>query len=72
MRPTMMNAAIAFFIAPVVFYLNLYYCFSVIPREDREFYPSGFARWFSWASLAIFTGMMGLLILARVFKVELF
>ena len=65
-------SALAFFIAPVVFYLNLYYCFSVIPREDREFYPSGFARWFSWASLAIFTGMTALLILARVFKVELF
>ena len=65
-------SALAFFIAPVVFYLNLYYCFTVIPREDKAFYPSRFATWFSWTSLAIFTGMTALLILARVFKVEFF
>ena len=65
-------SALAFFVAPVVFFLNLYYCFTVIPRQDRTFYPSTFATGFSWLSLVIFTGLTGLLILARVFKIELF
>jgi Mn2+/Fe2+ NRAMP family transporter len=65
-------SALAFFIAPVVFYLNLYYCFTVIRKEDKEFYPSAFATWFSWASLVLFTSMTALLIMARVFRIELF
>ena len=47
-------SALAFFIAPVVFFLNLYYCFSVIPKGDKIFYPSTFASWFSWMSLVVF------------------
>ena len=65
-------SALAFFVAPVVFFLNLYYCFTVIPRQDKTFYPSAFATGFSWLSLVIFTGLTGLLILARVLKIELF
>lgn len=65
-------SALAFFIAPVVFCLNLYYCFSVIPKEDRVFYPSTFARWFSWGSLVVFSGLSVILILARIFKIGLF
>lgn len=65
-------SALAFFIAPVVFFLNLYYCFKVIPRRDKVFYPSRFATAFSWLSLVVVTGMTGLLILARVFRIELF
>ncbi|MFQ5752872.1 MAG: hypothetical protein ACE5HI_12825, partial [bacterium] len=65
-------SALAFFIAPVIFFLNLYYCVTVIPKEDKVFHPSPFARWFGWASLAIFTGLSAILILARVFKIELF
>jgi Mn2+/Fe2+ NRAMP family transporter len=65
-------SALAFFIAPVIFFLNLYYCFSVIPKEDKVFYPSTFAKWFSWASFVVFTGLSVLLILARLFKIEFF
>ena len=65
-------SALAFFIAPVVFFLNLHYCFTVIPREDKAFYPSAFATWFGWISLVVFTFLSALLIAARVFRVELF
>ncbi len=65
-------SALAFFIAPVVFYLNLYYCMTIIPKEDKVFYPSTFAVWFGWGSLVVFTGLSAILILARVFKIELF
>ena len=65
-------SALAFFIAPVVFFLNLYYCYAVIPRQDKVFRPSLFTTWFSWLSLVVFTGLTAILILARVFKIELF
>ena len=50
-------SALAYFVAPVIFFLNLYYCFTVIPKSDKTFYPSVFAKWFGWFSLAVFTGM---------------
>jgi hypothetical protein len=65
-------SALALFIAPVVFFLNLYYCFSVIPKGDKIFYPSTFASWFSWMSLVVFTGLSAILIMARVFGIALF
>jgi len=65
-------SALAFFIAPVIFYLNLYYCLTVIPKEDKAFYPNVFERWFAWGSLVVFTGLSGVLILARIFNVPLF
>ncbi len=65
-------SALAFFIAPVIFYLNLYYCLTVIPKEDKAFYPNVFERWFAWGSLVVFTGMSGVLILARIFNLPLF
>jgi len=65
-------SALAFFIAPVIFFLNFYYCLVVIPKEDRAFYPSPFARWFGWFSLIVFTAMSVLLIFARVFEIPLF
>jgi len=52
--------------------LNLYYCFSVIPKEDKVFYPSTFATWCSWGSLVVFTGLSAILIMARIFGIELF
>jgi Mn2+/Fe2+ NRAMP family transporter len=64
-------SAVAFFIAPVVFFLNLYYCFSVIPKEDKTFYPSTVATWWGWGSLAIFTGLTAILILAKVFGISI-
>ena len=64
-------SALAYFIAPVVFFLNYYYCVTVIPKEDTTFYPSLFARCFSWISMAIFTGMSTLLILVRIFDIQL-
>lgn len=65
-------SALAFFVAPVIYFLNMYYCFKVIPKDDKIFYPSRFATWFSSISLIVFTGMSILLILARVFDVRLF
>ena len=59
-------SALAYFVAPVIFFLNLYYCLTVIPKADRTFYPSAFAKWFGWLSLAVFTGMSLILIWQRV------
>ncbi len=68
----LVSSALAFFIAPVIFFLNLYYCFTVIPKTDRAFYPSRFMTWFSWLSLVVFTGLTVVLIMARVFGVTMF
>jgi len=65
-------SALAFFIAPVIFYLNLYYCISIIPKDDKIFYPSTFARWFGGISLVIFAFLSAILISAKIFKIELF
>ena len=59
-------SATAFFVAPVIFYLNIYYCITIIPKEDKVFYPNLFDRWFSWVSLAVFCGMMVILIFWRI------
>ena len=65
-------SALALFVAPVIYFLNLYYCVTVIPRTDDVFYPSPFARRFGWLSVAVFTGMTLILIFARVFGMTLF
>jgi Mn2+/Fe2+ NRAMP family transporter len=65
-------SALAYFVAPVIFFLNLYYCRTVIPKEDKLFYPSTFATWFSWLSLAVFTGMSAILIMQRLFGISPF
>jgi Mn2+/Fe2+ NRAMP family transporter len=65
-------SALAYFVAPVIFFLNLYYCLTVIPKDDVLFYPSTFATWFSWLSLIVFTGMSVILILQRMFGISLF
>ena len=59
-------SALAFFIAPVIFFLNFYYCLVIIPKGDAAFYPSTFARWFGWMSLVVFTGMSLVLIFWRI------
>ena len=64
-------SALAYFVAPVIFFLNLYYCRTVIPKDDVLFYPSTFATWFSWLSLIVFTGMSAILVLQRVFGISL-
>jgi Mn2+/Fe2+ NRAMP family transporter len=68
-------SALAYFVAPVIYFLNLYYCFKVIPKEDKTFYPSTFATWFGWLSFVVFTGL-SLPLIARVvaefFGIELF
>jgi len=65
-------SALAYFVAPVIFFLNLYYCLTVIRKDDRMFYPSVFATWFGWLSLIVFTGMSLILILQRLFGIALF
>ncbi len=68
----LLASALAFFIAPVIFFLNLYYCLTVIPKSDKAFYPSRAGAWFGWGSLVVFTGLTVVLILARVFNLPLF
>ena len=65
-------SALALFVAPVIYFLNLYYCLTIIPKSDKHFYPSTFEVMFSWLSLAVFSGLTGIVILARLFGVELF
>ena len=65
-------SALAYFVAPVIFFLNLYYCLTVIPKEDKIFYPSTFATWFGWLSFVVFTGMCLMLILQRIFGIAMF
>lgn len=65
-------SALAYFVAPVIYFLNLYYCHTVIPKDDKVFYPSTFAIGFSWLSLVVFTGLSAILILQRLFGVSLF
>ncbi len=65
-------SALAYFVAPVIFFLNLYYCLTIIPKEDKMFYPSTFATWFGWLSFVVFTGMSLILILGRLFDISLF
>ena len=48
-------SALAAFVAPVIYFLNLYYCLTIIPEDDEAFYPSPFARWFGGLSLIVFT-----------------
>ena len=68
----LVSSALAFFVAPVIFFLNIYYCLTVIPKTDKVFYPSTPVIWFSWFSLFVFTGLTIVVILARVFGVTLF
>jgi hypothetical protein len=65
-------SALALFVAPVVYFMNLYYCMTVIPRTDRIFYPSTLVRWCSWTSFVIFSALTFIVIMARVFNVALF
>ncbi len=65
-------SALAYFVAPVIYFLNLYYCQTVIRKDDSIFYPSAFATWFGWLSLFVFTGMSVILILQRLFGISPF
>ena len=65
-------SALAFFIAPVIFFLNVFYCLTIIPRDDKLFYPSRLTIFLCWGSFVVFTGLTVILILARVFDVQLF
>ena len=63
----LLASALAYFVAPVIFFLNLYYCLTIIHKDDKVFYPSRFATWFGWLSLVVFTGMSLILIAQRLF-----
>ena len=65
-------SALALFVAPVIYFLNLYYCLTIIPRSDTTFYPSVFARWFGGFSLVVFTVLTFIVIMAQVFGLTLF
>ena len=68
----LVSSALAFFIAPVIFFLNIYYCLTIIPKTDKAFYPSQLVVWLSWSSLVVFTGLTIVIIMARVFGITLF
>ena len=65
-------SALAYFVAPVIYFLNLHYCKKIIPKDDTLFHPSPFATWFGWLSLIVFTGMSAILIAQRLFGLSLF
>ena len=56
----LMASALSFFVAPIIYFFNVYYCLTIIPKKDKAFYPSKFAIYFSTLSLLIFTGLSGL------------
>ena len=58
--------------APVIYFLNLYYCMTIIPKADRMFHPSRFAKGFGWFSLVVFTVLTSFAVMDRVFGVPLF
>ena len=64
-------SALAYFVAPVIYFLNLYYCLTVIGKDDKDFYPSTFATWFGGLSLVVFTGLSVILILQRLFGISI-
>jgi len=68
----LVSSALAFFIAPVIFFLNLYYCVTVIPKTNTAFYPSPLVRAFAWFSFVVFTALTAIVVMARVFGVTLF
>ncbi|MGI9262516.1 MAG: Nramp family divalent metal transporter [Woeseiaceae bacterium] len=65
-------SALAYFVAPVIYFLNLHYCKKIIPKDDELFHPSPFATWFGWLSLLVFAGMSAILIMQRLFGISLF
>ena len=65
-------SALAFFVAPVIFFLNLYYCLTIIPKDDKILYPRAPARWFAYFSLVVFTALSAILVAARVLGITLF
>ena len=67
----LLASALAYFVAPVIYFLNLYYCLTIIRKDDTVFYPSTFATWFGWLSLLVFTGMSLILIMQRLFGISL-
>ena len=60
-------SALALSISPIIFFLNLFYCLTIIPKNDKAFYPSRFTRWFAWSSLATFAGLTIVLLMVKVF-----
>lgn len=68
----LVSSALAFFIAPVIYFLNLFYCMAVVPKEDKDFYPSWFAICFGWASFLFFSGFTVVAILADFLEIRLF
>ncbi len=64
-------SALAYFIAPVIFFLNLWYVFTVVDKNDKVYYPGAWATYFGWFSCIVFTIMTALMIAARLFKVKI-
>jgi Mn2+/Fe2+ NRAMP family transporter len=72
-RPVLLvlvSSAMAFVFAPIIYVLNVYYCLTVIPKDQHGYYPSRFAIWFSLLSLVVFTVLAAILIASRVFGVR--
>jgi Mn2+/Fe2+ NRAMP family transporter len=64
-------SALAYFIAPVIFFLNLWYCFTVIDKNDKPYYPGAWATWFGWISCVAFAIMTAIMIAGRLFHINL-
>ena len=68
----LLASALALFIAPVIYFLNIYYCLRIIPREDAGFYPSPFATGASLASFAVFSAFTLVALLELIFGIQVF
>jgi Mn2+/Fe2+ NRAMP family transporter len=64
-------SALAAVIAPVIFFFNFWFCLRAIP-EDSDFYPARWEIYFTWISLAVFTVLVGLSLLAMFDLIHLF
>ena len=64
-------SALSLFISPVIYFLNLHYCLTVIPKGDSPFYPTRSERWFAWGSLVVFSGLAVVLLVTKIFGVAL-
>ncbi len=64
-------STMAFVIAPVIYLLNLYYCLTVIPKDQAGFYPSRFETWCSLLSFVVFTLLIAVLSATQVFGIRL-
>lgn len=67
----LVGGALAYFIAPVIYFLNFYYCIKGIPKGDKQFYPSRGVQIFTIISFVVFTVFAIMCIAGKIFKIPI-